>query len=113
VALTLVVLVGAGLLVHTLKNLQSINPGFDSNNVLNFHVDPILSGYKGDRLGQLFRELRDRFSAIPGVLSVSYSDSPLLSGSLTVSGFHLHGKPAPPIGSAVGRYCLGILTTLV
>jgi predicted permease len=93
VALTVVVLVGAGLLVHTLKNLQGIDPGFDSNNVLNFHVDPILSGYKGDRLGQLFRELRDRFSEIPGVLSVSYSDSPLLSGSLMVSGFHLHGKP--------------------
>ena len=93
VALTVVVLVGAGLLVHTLKNLQSIDPGFDSNNVLNFHVDPTLSGYKGDRLGQLFRELRDRFSAIPGVLSVSYSHSPLLSGSLMVKGFHLHGKP--------------------
>jgi len=93
VALTVVVLVGAGLLVHTLKNLQSIDPGFDSNNVLNFGVDPTLAGYKGDRLGQLFRELRDRFSGIPGVLSVSYSDSPLLSGSLMVNGFHLHGKP--------------------
>jgi predicted permease len=92
VALTVVVLVGAGLLVHTLKNLQSIDPGFDSNNVLNFGVDPTLAGYKGDRLGQMFRELRDRFSGIPGVLSVSYSDSPLLSGSLSVSGFHLHGK---------------------
>jgi len=40
VALTVVVLVGAGLLVHTLQNLKRIDPGFDSNNVLNFGVDP-------------------------------------------------------------------------
>jgi predicted permease len=93
VALTVVVLVGAGLMVHTLRNLQSIDPGFDSNNVLNFGVDATLAGYKGDKLGQLFRDLRDRFSAIPGVLSVSYSDSPLLSGSLDINGFHLHGRP--------------------
>ena len=100
VALTVVVLVGAGLMVHTLRNLQSIDPGFDSNNVLNFSVDATLAGYKGDRLGQLFRDLRDRFSAIPGVLSVSYSDSPLLSGSLDINGFHLHGKARR---EAVGR----------
>jgi predicted permease len=93
VALTVVVLVGAGLLVHTLQNLKRIDPGFDSNNVLNFGVDPTLTGYKGERLGQFFRELRDRFSEVPGVLSVSYSDSPLLSGSLDINGFHLHGKP--------------------
>jgi predicted permease len=100
VALTVVVLVGAGLLVHTLKNLQSIDPGFDSNHVLNFRVDPTLSGYKGDRLGQLFRDLRDGFSGIPGVLSVSYSDGPLLSGRLMMSGFHLHGKPDEPQSDA-------------
>ncbi len=92
VALTVVVLVGAGLLVHTLENLRKVDPGFDSSNTLNFGVDATLTQYKGEQLGDFFRQLRDRFGEIPGVLSVSYSDSPLLSGSLSTTGFHLHGK---------------------
>jgi macrolide transport system ATP-binding/permease protein len=92
VALTVVVLVGAGLLVHTLENLHNIDPGFDANNVLNFGVDATLTQYKGEQLGDFFRQLRDRFNEIPGVLSASYSDDPLLSGSLSTTGFNLHGK---------------------
>jgi predicted permease len=92
VALTVVVLVGAGLMVHTLKNLRGIDPGFDTNNILNFNVDSTLTTYTGDRLGQFYRELRDRFREIPGVLSAGYSDSPLLSGSLGMTSFHFHGN---------------------
>ena len=93
VALTVVVLVGAGLLVKTLENLKSIDPGFSTNNVLNFDVDPTLTGYKGERLATFYRDLRDRFNAIPGVLSASYSEMSLLSGSLSTTGFHLPGTP--------------------
>ena len=91
VAMTVVVLVGAGLLVHTLENLRSIDPGFTTNNMLNFSVDATLTQYHRARLGQFFRELRDRFTEIPNVSSVTYSDSPLLSGSLDVDSFHPHG----------------------
>ncbi|MGH9594311.1 MAG: ABC transporter permease, partial [Bryobacteraceae bacterium] len=91
VALTVVVLVGAGLLVHTLQNLRNVDPGFKTSNLLTFGLDPTLTGYKGARLGAFYRDLRERFSAIPGVTSVSYSQVPLLSGSLMMSGFHLHG----------------------
>jgi predicted permease len=91
VALTVVVLVGAGLLVHTLENLKNIDPGFATENVLNFSVDATLTGYKGPRLAALYSDLRERFNAIPGVLNVSYSDSTLLSGSLSTTGFHLPG----------------------
>src|SRR5579863_3761552 len=93
VALTVVVLVGAGLLVKTLENLKSIDPGFSTNNVLNFDMDPTLTGYKGERLATFYRDLRDRFNAIPGVLSASYSEMSLLSGSLSTTGFHLPGTP--------------------
>ena len=92
VALTVVVLVGAGLMVHTLENLRAIDPGFDTNNVLTFGVESTLTGYQGDRLGQFFRQLRDRFSEIPGVLAAGYSDTALLSGGRMTEGFHLHGK---------------------
>jgi predicted permease len=93
VALTVVVLVGAGLLVHTLANLMSVDPGFDTRNTLNFGVDPTLTGYKGAQLGALFTDLQQRLGAIPGVLSASYSDMTLLSGSLNMTGFHLPGTP--------------------
>ncbi len=93
VALTVVVLVGAGLLVRTLENLKNIDPGFATQNVLNFNVDSTLTNYKGARLAALYNDLRDRFSAIPGVLAVSYSESTLLGGSLSTTGFHLPGTP--------------------
>jgi predicted permease len=91
VALTVVVLVGAGLLVHTLTNLRNVDPGFSSENVLTFGVNSTLTGYQGPRLAQLYNDLRDRFAAIPGVLSAGYSDTPLLSGSLSTTDFHKPG----------------------
>jgi predicted permease len=93
VALTVVVLVGAGLLVHTLENLKSVDPGFDTSHTLNFGVDSTLTAYKAARLGALYSDLQQRFSAIPGVLSASYSDTTLLSGSLSTTTFHLPGTP--------------------
>ncbi|MGH9774974.1 MAG: ADOP family duplicated permease [Candidatus Acidiferrales bacterium] len=81
VALSVVVLAGAGLLVRTLRNLRSVDPGFDTSNVLLFGMQPTLAGYKGAQIDGLYRDLYARISALPGVVSVSYSDSPLLSGS--------------------------------
>jgi predicted permease len=93
VALTVVVMVGAGLVVHTLRNLRSLNPGFATGNLLTFDVDATLTGYKDARLAVFYRDLRDRFAAIPGVTAVSYSSSILLSGSLWSTDFHLPGTP--------------------
>lgn len=93
VALTVVVMVGAGLVVHTLRNLRSVDPGFASANLLTFDVDATLTGYKGERMAAFYRDLRDRFAAIPGVSAVSYSSSVLLSGSLSSTSFHLPGTP--------------------
>ncbi len=93
VALTVVVMVGAGLVVHTLQNLRSLDPGFATGNLLTFDVDAMLTGYKGERMAAFYRDLRDRFAAIPGVAAVSYSSSILLSGSLWSTDFHLPGTP--------------------
>ena len=62
VALTVVVLVGAGLVVHTLQNLRNLDPGFATDNLLTFDVDATLTAYKGERLAGFYRDLRDRFS---------------------------------------------------
>jgi len=93
VALTVIVMVGAGLVIHTLQNLQSLDPGFATGNLLTFDVDATLTRYKGERMASFYRDLRDRFTTIPGVTAVSYSSSTLLSGSLWSTDFHLPGTP--------------------
>jgi predicted permease len=92
-ALAIVVLVTAGLLVRTLSNLRNLNPGFDAQNVLLFSVDPRLAGYKGPQVDSVFRSLQEKFSALPGVTSATYSAAPLVSGSLRRTGFHKPGAP--------------------
>ena len=94
VALSIVVLVGAGLLMRTLRNLHNINPGFDTSNVLLFGINPTQIGYKDAQSAQLFRDLRERFAALPGVVSASYSSYAMLSDSLLVTQIHLDGAPA-------------------
>ena len=92
VALTIVVLVGAGLLVRTLQNLRNIDPGFDASNIVNFGVDPALAGYKSAQVDSLIGNLQQRLRAIPSVTSVSYSSDALLSDSISETTFHVIGS---------------------
>lgn len=93
VALAIVVLVGAGLLVRTLRNLRSIDVGFDSHNLVVFEIDPSIAGYKDTQIDSFYRDLQGRLSETPGVKSVSFSSVPLLSGALMITGFHWPGTP--------------------
>jgi predicted permease len=87
-ALAIVVLVTAGLLVRTLSNLKNLDPGFDTHSLLLFGVDPRLAGYKGPQVDNLYRALQEKFSALPGVKSASFSWQPLLNGGLSTTSFH-------------------------
>jgi predicted permease len=91
VALAVVVLVVAGLLVRTLRNLKDVDPGFDTQNLLTFSLDPTLIGYKTPQIDAFYANLQERISALPGVEGVSYSNSTLLSGSLWDTDFSLPG----------------------
>jgi predicted permease len=93
VALSIVVLTGAGLLVRTLQNLKSVDPGFDTRNVLTFTTDPTLIGYKVADAAHFYSELKERLANMPGVASVSYSWRPLLGNGLWTTSFHLEGTP--------------------
>jgi predicted permease len=93
VALAIVVLIGAGLLVRTLQNLRSIDVGFDSHNLVIFEIDPSLAGYKDEQIDSFYRDLRTRLEQTPGVRATSYSMFPMLSGSLSITGFHWPGTP--------------------
>ncbi|HZM86773.1 MAG TPA: ABC transporter permease [Blastocatellia bacterium] len=74
VALSLLLLVGAGLFVRTLVNLQRVDAGFNQEQVLLFQIDTDAIGYKQDsRLVQLYRDVEARVSSIPGVRAASFS----------------------------------------
>ena len=83
-ALAVLVLVGAGLLVRTLRNLETVNTGFDPRNLLIFGVDTTYSNHfsarAGGNLAVLSRELQEQLAVLPGVKSATYSEMPLLSG---------------------------------
>jgi predicted permease len=96
VALSIVVLIGAGLLVRTIENLRSINPGFDVRNLLLFEVEPGRLGYQNVEIEHLFSEMRSRLSAIPGVDSVAYSSVALLMGDQWSETVHIEGHPQTP-----------------
>jgi len=81
IALTMVVLAGAGLLVRTLANLKAVNTGFDPQNLVIFGVDSTFSSRTGENLKSLGLDLQEQLAAVPGVTSVSYSSFPPISGS--------------------------------
>jgi predicted permease len=80
VALSLLLLIGAGLFVGTLRNLQNVDVGFNRENLLLFKIDPELTGYKDAQIMNLYQQLVERIEAVPGVRSVTLSRHPLLSG---------------------------------
>ena len=67
VAMSVVLLVGAGLFLRTLENLKSVDVGFDSRNLLMFNVNPGVNRYDPARSAQVFRQVLERMSSLPGV----------------------------------------------
>src|SRR5215510_13279173 len=81
VALSLVLLIVAGLFTRTLRNLQSLETGFNHENLVTFGLNPRLNNYPHAQIAQLFRRLLERLDAIPGVRSATLSQYPILAGS--------------------------------
>jgi predicted permease len=92
VTLSLLLLIGAGLFIRSLQNLKDLDPGFNTGNLLEFSVDPVLAGYKPDRGLDFYRQLRENLDAIPGIESSTLAVMPVLTGSewdnsVTVEGY--------------------------
>ena len=86
IGISLLMLVAAGLFVRTLSNLQSIQLGFNRENVLLFRMNARQAGHRDPEIVTFYSDLQKRFSAIPGVRAASASHSPLL-GQGTWSGY--------------------------
>ncbi|HKR12946.1 MAG TPA: ABC transporter permease [Pyrinomonadaceae bacterium] len=99
VSVSVLLLIGAGLLVKTLRNLKNAELGFNANNLLLFSVDPSLIGYREEQLARLYEQMFSRLEAVPGVESVTFSRHPLLAWSSTTDSVYLphmlgpDGKP--------------------
>ncbi|HEX5083391.1 MAG TPA: ABC transporter permease, partial [Blastocatellia bacterium] len=94
VAMSLVLLIGAGLFVRTLRNLTRLDLGFNRENLLLFHVFPAGIGYKGERLANLYQQLLERIESTPGVRSATAGGS-MLTG-MGASGFCVRGYTPQP-----------------
>jgi len=82
VGLSLVLLIGAGLFVRTLQNLEHLDPGFRHDGVLLVNLDARRAGYKDAQLSALYADLLERFERLPGVVSASLSSNTPLSGGI-------------------------------
>jgi predicted permease len=92
VAVSLVLLVGAGLFLRTLANLRNVNPGFPVARLVGFALNPWLSGYSVEQSKAFYQRLTEELRMIPGVQSVCSATIRILDGnewdsSLTVEGF--------------------------
>ena len=94
-ALSLVLLVGAGLMTQTLRNLERQDFGLLTANRYVIHMDPMGAGYNLDRIGAFNQRLESEFSALPGVKSVGLALYSTLEGNNWGEGIYVEGRPAP------------------
>jgi len=96
VALSMVLLTGAGLFARSLLNLQKEDVGFNRANVLLIGIDPRLAGYKPVQLATLYQRLVDRLSSVPNVTSVTMATFSPMSGTNRTSSVRVQGYTAQP-----------------
>src|SRR5579864_5395403 len=92
VTLSLLLLIGAGLFIRSLRNLHELGPGFAQDHLLAFNIDPSLNGYDNERAKLFYRRLTDVVAAIPGVQAASLASVRILEddewdSSVTVEGY--------------------------
>lgn len=99
VALSLVLLAGAGLLLRSFLALRGIEPGFDAKNLLTMTVSVAgQEGYVGERRLQFFREVAARVRALPGVRSTGLVNHLPVGGDAWGTVLHAEGQPLPKPG---------------
>jgi len=92
VALSLLLLVGAGLFIRTLYNLQRVNLGFNQENLLLFRLQPQQNGYKDERLVQFYQQLVARLDNLPDVRSATFARVPLIADENWYNDIRLPGE---------------------
>ena len=93
VGLSVLLLVGSGLFVRTMRNLRHVDTGFNTSHLITFHVDPLLSGTTKERIPLLHQSLLEAMTTLPGVQGVAATTDAELAdtgqgGNVTVEGYN-------------------------
>jgi predicted permease len=107
VTLSVLLLVGAGLFIRSLRNLQQLDLGLRTENLIAFNISPGLSGYTPVRSKLFNNQLAARIAALPGISSVAFSNIGLLEGNEWDSSITIEGYAAKP-GENMNPYCNAI-----
>ena len=94
VALSLVLLVGAGLFARSLRNLKAVDNGYNTDQVVTMALDPAQNGYKIERLRNFYGQLSERLAALPGVKTTTFTRNVPMSGSYSRFGIEVPGYQA-------------------
>jgi predicted permease len=94
-SLSLVLMLGAGLLTRSLANLQNQNLGIETANRYVAHVDPLAAGYTAANVSTLNEQLQQRFGSLPGVASVGLALYSPLEHDEWSEGVYIAGRPDP------------------
>src|SRR5262245_35669091 len=100
VALSLLLLIGAGLFARSLGKLKSLDAGLNKENVLLVSTDPRMIGYQGRQIADLYRRMLEGVKSIPGVRSASRSNQGLLSTGGTNASVVVQGRAERPEDNA-------------
>ena len=98
VTLSLLLLVGAGLFIRSLQNLRNLGPGFPTENLTAFSIDPSLNGYDPAKSKMFYSRLTEEIKAIPGVSDAGLASERILTDNESDSGVRVegHAKSAHP-----------------
>ena len=107
VALCTILLLGAGLLVRTLRQLRSLNAGFDSQHVVTFSLEPKMTAYTPENGRSLEERLLEQVRSLPGVVSASYAGRGLMRGTGVKTTLAPTGIPTGP-GDALNTSMNGV-----
>jgi predicted permease len=108
VGLSVVLLVGAAMLVRSLRNVQNVDVGMDRDHLVIVDLDIDARGYQGQQLASVVHAMRERVAAVPGISAVTFSENGIFSGtewhtSVQVAGF----VPKSPDDSMVATDMIG------
>jgi len=115
VMLSLLLLIGAGLFIQSLRNLRDMGPGFATGNLLAFDSAPSLNGYSSDKSKLFYRQLTAELGSLPGVRAVGLAAERILENDesdswLTIEGYH--PKPTEVPDAFMNWISPGYFTTL-
>lgn len=115
VALCNLILIGAALLVRTLQRLESMNPGFDSEHIVTFTIDPALRGYTDQQSRTLSQALLAKTRSLPGASACSIAGRALMRGTgikITVEAAGKQIQPSDFLNTSLNQITPGYFATM-